>query len=70
MSKDAVLSARIPSLLKEVLERAALKEDRSFSNYVTRALTDHAVAKGLLPQQELARPGSPLKRSKKPSRRA
>ena len=45
MTRDAALSIRIPSDLKDALQRRADAEDRSLASYVTRVLQAH-VEKG------------------------
>ena len=43
MAKDARLDMRVPSSLKELLQKFADKDRRRLTDYVEIVLTDHAV---------------------------
>ena len=48
MAKTAAISVRVEPTLKDALEAAAKKDDRTLAQYVERVLTAHLRAEGLL----------------------
>jgi hypothetical protein len=46
--KDAIISVRLPSAVKDALQRAADEDMRSLASLTAKVLTDHVRAMGLL----------------------
>jgi predicted HicB family RNase H-like nuclease len=51
MAKTAAISVRVEPTLKDALEAAAKKDDRTLAQYVERVLTAHLRAEGMLKAQ-------------------
>jgi hypothetical protein len=55
----SIVGFEVSADVKEALERAARREDRSLSSYVRRALRDSLERDGVLPRGSSSRRGSP-----------
>jgi predicted transcriptional regulator len=55
----SIVGFEMPADLREALERAARKDDRSLSSYVRRAVRDRLERDGVLPRASTSRRGSP-----------
>jgi|GEM_PF-5873897 predicted HicB family RNase H-like nuclease len=48
MAPSPTIGFRVPELVKEALERAAAEDNRTVSQYVSLAITEHLREKGFL----------------------